>query len=279
MIALLVATSAAAILPVPRLEARVQDGAGLLSGEQARALEARLETFEAETRHQIVVLTIPSLEGEAIETFSMRVAEAWKIGQEKFDNGVIVIVAARDRRARIEVGYGLEGVLPDAIAARIIRDYMIPEFKEGAMGRGVERGVDAIMAAARGEELPPATSRGARSGNPHVGGLLFATIFGTIFGSGFGRKRWWMACLVGGLVAGGVGFLITFSAVIALLAAFFGGLLGLMSATGTTGSGLRGGRYFPSGGWGGGGFGGGGFGGGFGGGGGGFGGGGASGSW
>ncbi len=276
---LLVATSASAILPVPRLEARVQDGAGLLSGEEARALDARLEAFERETRHQIVVLTVPSLDGEAIEAFSIRVAEAWKIGQKGFDNGVIVVVAARDRRARIEVGYGLEGVLPDAISARILREHMIPEFKAGAMGRGVERGVEAIMAAARGEELPPAPSRSPRSGNPHVGGLLFATVFGTIFGSGFGRKRWWMACLVGGSVAGAVGFLITFSAAVALLAAFFGGLLGLVSATGTPGSGMRGGRYLPSGGWGGGGFGGGGFGGGFGGGGGGFGGGGASGSW
>ena len=253
----------------------MQDGAGLLSAEQARALETRLETFERETRHQIVVLTIPSLDGEAIEAFSMRVAEAWKIGQQGFDNGVIVVVAARDRRARIEVGYGLEGVLPDAIAARILRDHMIPEFKAGAMGRGVERGVEAIMAAARGEALPPAPSRSARSGNPHLFGLFFATIFGTVLGSGFGRKHWWMACLIGGGVAGTIGFLITFSVAVALLAAFFGGLLGLFAATGTPGSGMRGGRYSPTGGFGGGGFGGGGFGGG----GGGFGGGGASGSW
>jgi uncharacterized protein len=277
------AATAAAILPVPELEARVQDRAGLLSTEEAAALAAKLERFERETRHQIAVLTVPSLEGEAIEAFSMRVAEAWQLGDEQFDNGVIVVVAAKDRRARIEVGYGLEGVIPDAVAARILREHMIPEFRAGAMGRGVERGVEALMAAARGEALPPAPARNARSGNPNVGGLFFATIFGTVFGSAFGRRRWWLASLSGGGVAAAIGFLITFSAGVALLAAFFGGLFGLFAATGQLGSGRRGVGRFPSsggfGGLGGGGFGGGGFGGGFGGGGGGFGGGGASGSW
>lgn len=280
---LLVPLSAQALLEVPRLEARVQDGAGLLSTEEARALESRLARFEAETQHQIVVLTVPSLDGEAIESFSMRVAEAWKIGQAKIDNGVIVIVAARDRRARIEVGYGLEGVLPDAVAARILREHMIPEFRAGAMGRGVERGVDAIMAAARGEALPARPKRAARSDESPFGGLLFASMFGTIFGSAIGRKRSWLAALSGGGIAFAVGFLITTSLLIAGLAAFFGGAFGLAMASGALDhmSHGRGGGYGygRGGGFGGGGFGGGGFGGGFGGGGGGFGGGGASGSW
>jgi uncharacterized protein len=278
----LVAGPATALLEVPPLSARVQDRAGLLSAGEEQSLSARLAAFESETQHQVVVLTIPSLEGEAIESFALRVAEKWKVGQAEIDNGVIVVVSSKDRRARIEVGYGLEGVLPDALSARILRDYMIPEFRHGAMGRGVERGVDAIMAAARNEALPPAPKRSARrgqSGDPNVGGFFFATIFGTIFGSGFGRKRRVLAALVGGGIAGLIGFLITQSIVVGGLALFAGGLFGFTSS-GNPGSfaGPIGGRHHRGGF--GGGFGGGGFGGGgFGGGGGGFGGGGASGSW
>lgn len=270
------AAPASALVEIPRLTARVQDGAGLLSSDAERDLVARLEAFERETRHQIVVLTLPSLDGEAIEAFGMRVAEAWKIGQVDFDNGVIVIVAAKDRRARIEVGYGLEGVLPDAIAARILRDYMIPEFKLGAMGRGVERGVEAIMAATRGEALPAGARDPSRQDDSELRGLFFATIFGAVMGSAFGRRRSWLAAALGGGSAGLLGFLITASLAVAALAACFGGLFGLLLATGNLLSpGMRGGRYYGTGGFGGRG----GFGGGLGGGGGGFGGGGASGSW
>jgi len=120
---------AAAALEVPPLGARVNDLAGLLTPEQRRALESELAAFEGETSHQVVVLTIPSLEGEAIESFSIRVVDEWKIGHRRLDNGVLLLVAAKDRRARIEVGYGLEGILPDAVAARIMREVMIPRFR------------------------------------------------------------------------------------------------------------------------------------------------------
>ena len=98
----------------------MNDLAGLLSVSEEQALTAKLAAFEQETSHQIVVLTVPSLEGGQIDDFSIRVAEDWKIGHEGLDNGVIVIVAARDRRARIEVGYGLEGVISDARAGQIL---------------------------------------------------------------------------------------------------------------------------------------------------------------
>ncbi len=281
--------SASALVEVPSIVTRVHDGAGLLSTEEERALVARLADFERTTRHQIVVVTLPSLEGEAIEEYSMRVAEAWKIGQREFDNGVILVVAAKDRRARIEVGYGLEGAIPDAVAARIIREQMVPEFRRGAMARGVERGVDAIMAAARGEALPPAPEGGRRGADSPLGGLLFAAIFGSIFGSGLGRRRWWLAAPIGGGIAGFLGFVLTLSLGLAAVAAILGGVFGIVGAMGGIGAGggPRGGAYrYPGGfggghggGFGGGGFGGGGFGGGFGGGGGGFGGGGASGGW
>ena len=285
------AGSAEALVAVPALTARVQDGAGLLSAAEEQALTSQLAAFEAETQHQIVVLTLPSLEGEAIEGYSIRVAEAWKVGQADFDNGVILIVAAKDRRARIEVGYGLEGAIPDAIAARIMRDQMIPEFKRGAMSAGVQRGVDAIVAAARGEVLPePPRSRSRRdSASGYESALhtsLFAGFFGMMLGGAAGAKRGWLRPPVGGATAGLLGWIISSSMGIGIAAAVFASIGGLIfwlnppSAGGFAGGGRSRHGGFGTGGFGGGGFGGGGFGGGgFGGGGGGFGGGGASGGW
>ncbi|HZJ38023.1 MAG TPA: TPM domain-containing protein, partial [Chthoniobacterales bacterium] len=120
---LLIASPLARALEVPPLRGRVNDYAGVMSQDQVRMLESQLAQFEQETGHQIAVLTIPTLDGEDIEGFSIRVAENWKIGKKGFDNGVILLVAVKDRKLRLEVGYGLEGVLPDAIADRIIRDY------------------------------------------------------------------------------------------------------------------------------------------------------------
>src|SRR5215510_10333393 len=123
--------SLALALDVPPLRGRVNDYAGLIPTDKARALEERLASFEAETGHQIAVLTIPSLEGDSLEDFSIRVADAWKIGKKGFDNGAILLIARDDRRLRIEVGYGLEGVMPDAIASRIIREVITPRFRSG----------------------------------------------------------------------------------------------------------------------------------------------------
>ena len=287
---LLWSDAASALVEVPALTARVQDGAGLLSAAEEQALTNQLAAFETETQHQIVVLTLPSLEGEAIEAFSIRVAEAWKIGQAEFDNGLILIVAAKDRRARIEVGYGLEGAIPDALAAQIMREHMIPEFKRGAMSAGVQRGVDAIVAAARGEVLPERPRTRSQKDSPlgyesalHTS--LFAGFFGMMLGGAVGAKKGWLRPPVGGASAGLIGWLISSSMGIGLAAAIFaamGGLLFWLSPP-SSGGFSRGGGYRSSrhGGFGGGGFGrGGGFGGGgFGGGGGGFGGGGASGGW
>jgi uncharacterized protein len=276
---------ARAELPVPELTGRIVDRAGLLPADEARALEVRLAAFERETSHQIVVLTLPSLEGEAIESFSIRVADRWKIGQKGLDNGVIVFVAAEDRRARIEVGYGLEGVIPDAVAARILRERMIPEFRRGAMDAGIVAGVDALMAVARGEVM----AEPGRSGRPRAQGaggfvhaILFGTVFGAVAGAFAGRRRPVRRALVSGSIAAGIAYLFTFAVLAAVVAAVMGALFGLAPSGSGLGPGRRG-PYGPYGGWGGGGgFGGGlggGFGGGFGGGGGGFGGGGASGSW
>lgn len=130
------------------------DRAGLLSPETQRSLEQSLAAFEKKTGHQIVVHVTPSLEGLPIEEYSLRVAEVWKVGQKGLDNGVILTVAPNEREVRLETGYGLEGVLPDAIAARIIRDQITPEFRAGRMDEGVLAGVRAIEAVTEGEELP-----------------------------------------------------------------------------------------------------------------------------
>jgi uncharacterized protein len=130
------------------------DRAGLLSAETRRSLEQSLAAFEAKTGHQIVVHVTPSLEDLTIEEYSLRVAEAWKIGQKGLDNGVILTVAPNEREVRIEAGYGLEGVLPDAICARIIREQITPEFKAGRMDAGIVAGVRAIESVTEGEQLP-----------------------------------------------------------------------------------------------------------------------------
>lgn len=284
LVCLSFAGAAHALVEVPALTSRVVDGAGLLEPAQASRLREVLAAYERETRHQVVVLTLPTLEGEAIEAFGIRAAEAWKVGTAEFDNGVIVIVAAEDRRARIEVGYGLEGVLPDAIASRILREHMIPAFRRGAMDEGLLAGVEAILAAGRGEALPAAPRR-ARSGELEATAnhFLMSTLLGVMLGAFFSRRRAWTGPIASTTVAGGLCFLLTGLFVAALGAAALSAILStVFLAQGAVGSRHRGrgGFYVGTPGGFGGGFGGGGFGGGFGGGlGGGFGGGGASGGW
>jgi len=159
-------------LEVPPLRGRVNDLAGLMSPIRARVLEERLASFEKETGHQIAVLTIHSLEGEDLEGFSIRVAETWKIGQKGFDNGAILLIARDDRKLRIEVGYGLEGVLSDALASRIIREIIVPRFHEGDYTSGIEAGMEAILKVTQGEALP---IPGARKGTPKMTDLFLAT--------------------------------------------------------------------------------------------------------
>lgn len=281
-------------LNVPPLRARVNDLAGMLSPQDARTLEQRLAAFEQDTGHQIAVLTVPSLEGDAIEDFGIRVAEAWKIGQKGFDNGAILIIAQKDKKLRIEVGYGLEGVLPDAIASRIIREVIVPRFRDGDFSGGIVAGVNAILQVAKGEPMPQAArrangQRAAQRGS--LGTILMITAMLALF-IGMTQKR-----LFGGIFGGSaVGLLagLTSSAGLGLgLALVVGAILGAVGSSLGPGStsqwsgssryrrGGWGGGFFP-GGFGGGDFGGGGgFGGdgGFSGDGGGFGGGGASGSW
>jgi len=138
-------------LEVPPLKGRVNDYAGILAPATARQLEEVLQNFEKTESTQIVLLTVPSLDGASLEDFSLRVVEAWKPGQTKLDNGALLLIAKNDRKLRIEVGYGLEGKLTDLVSGRIIRDIITPRFKEGNFDQGVIDGISAMMAAVKGE--------------------------------------------------------------------------------------------------------------------------------
>lgn len=130
---------------VPFLTGRVNDDAQILSEGTIKKLSETLKQHEDKTTNQVVVLTIPSLEGDNIEDFSNRVFNEWKLGQKDKDNGVLVVVVPGERKMRIEVGYGLESELPDVLAGRIIRNIMTPRFRQGDYDGGVVSGVDAII--------------------------------------------------------------------------------------------------------------------------------------
>lgn len=228
----------------------VTDKAGLLDASQQAALNDKLRAFEQKSGAQFIIYTLPSLEGEAVEDFTIRCAEAWRVGQKKYDNGLIVFVFVKEKKIRVEVGYGLEGTVTDAVSSRVIRENMAPYFQKGDWYGGLNAGADALIARISGGEAPVPPMKPEGSG--------------------------------GGASSGGGGFDPIFLLVIILIFFFFiapmlrrGGCGGCFWPMFFLGGG--GGRTFGGGGFGGGGWGGGG--GGFSGGGGGFGGGGATGGW
>jgi len=262
---LLCAWAAWAQVAVPELSRRVTDLTATLSADQVAALDGKLAAFEAQKGSQIAVLILPTTQPEDIAQFGIRVAERWKIGRAKVDDGVILIVAKDDRALRLEVGYGLEGAIPDAIAKRVIAETITPYFKAGDFYGGIDAGVQQLMRLIEGEPLPPPS---ALEKNGDDSSFVMLIVGGIVAG-------WLLSMLMSRPAAGGVAalgsgavgaLLLGFTPVLLFIAVFvFAGV-----ATG----------FHRGGGWssgGGGGFGGGG--GSWGGGGGGFGGGGASGSW
>src|SRR6266849_5770201 len=139
---------------VPPLKAHVTDLTGTLSASQFRDLDSRLADFERDKGSQIAVLMLPSTEPETIEQYSIRVADAWKIGRARIDDGVILVVAKNDRKLRVEVGRGLEGAIPDAIAKRVIAEVIAPHFKANDFYGGIVAGTGALMKLIEGEDLP-----------------------------------------------------------------------------------------------------------------------------
>lgn len=258
--------------PVPPLTARVIDQTGTLSSAQQQALESRLRAFEQRKGSQLAVLIVLRTAPETIEQYGIRVAEQWKLGRRTIDDGAILLVAKDERTVRIEVGYGLEGVLNDATAKRIIDDIVVPHFRQGDFAGGIDAGVETMIRVIDGEPLPaPAAGDDARDNPAGLLPLLFVAAL--MLG---GLMRAWLGRGKGALAAGGLlglgAWLLSGAIVLALFAAFVGFMVTL--AGGQMGSGWRGGHRWTGGGWGGGSGGGG-----FRGGGGGFGGGGASGRW
>lgn len=270
--------------PVPKLESRVTDLTGTLTAGQQAELEQKLAAFEQRKGSQVAVLIVNTTQPEAIEQYALRVAEAWKLGRAQPDDGVLLLVAIRDRALRLEVGYGLEGAIPDALARRIIDENITPLFRQGDYYGGVGAGLTQVMRLIDGEALPP-PDRSWQSRGDSLAGLLPLLFFGALIGGGILRSIFGRS--LGALLTGGLMGVLIYVLSHLVAAAVVGGILALLFnlflGVANTVHSTRGGRYGPWGGMGGGGFGGGrggGFGGGgFGGGGGGFGGGGASGRW
>ena len=269
------------IVPIPPLKTRVTDQTNTLSETEKKNLESKLSSFEQSKGSQVVVLVIPTTGDETIEQYGIRVADQWKIGREGVDDGAILLVAMQDRKMRIEVGYGLEGAIPDALAKRIISQIVTPEFRAGHFYDGINDGVDAIISLINGEELPVATpqQRSVSGRSVPKFSYLFIILGLIIFGSINSVLKSRLGKVPGTLITAGVIFLLVWL-IINVTAAIFATII-LSLIFNIPHGGGRGGGYRTGGGFYGGGFSsGGGFsGGGFSGGGGGFGGGGASGGW
>lgn len=262
---------AGAQIPVPPLTERVTDQTATLTAEQKATLEQTLQAFETRKGSQLAVLLVPSTAPETIEQYSLRVAEQWKLGRKKIDDGALLVIAKSDRALRIEVGYGLEGALNDATSKRIISETITPRFKQGNFYGGINAGIDQIIRVIDGELLPEP----ARKDSSPVADiqqyapifLMIALVVGGVLRSVFGR---FLGALISGGVVAVLAWLFIGTLFIALGAGVIAFLFTLLSGA-MAGRGIGGHRGgFGSGGFGGGGFSGGG---------GGFGGGGASGRW
>src|SRR5215207_674539 len=210
---------------VPPFSAPLVDTTGTLSPDQLASLTTKLSALQTRKGSQVAVLIVPSTKPEAIEQYSLRAAEQWKVGRNKVDDGVLLVVAKDDRQLRIEVGYGLEGALPDATANRIIEEIIVPQFRAGNFYGGVEGGVDAVIKRIEGEELPLPPQR--RPAQRDTGGslqsllmigLMLVVVVGGILRRMIGR-------LPAALAIGGAASFIGWIAVSSLIAAVGAGLL------------------------------------------------------
>ena len=261
----------AELVAIPELKSRITDLTQTLSADQQAQLNAKLAAFEQQKGSQIAVLILPTTQPEDIAQFSIRVVEKWKIGREKIDDGILILVAKDDRKIRIEVGYGLEGAIPDLTAKRVINETISPQFKQGNFYGGLDAGVDKLIGLVNGEALPEPKASAA-GGNAIenllpillfcglISGLFLRSILGNFAGS----------AVNGSLVGGAVwllGLALGAAIIFAIVAFFFTMMMGGRGMGGYGGMPMGGGGFGGGGSssWGGGG--------------GGFGGGGASGDW
>lgn len=225
-----------ALTEVPPLSGRVIDQTHTLSADQQRVLEQRVRAFEQKKGSQIAVLIVSEIGDEAIESFSMRVAERWKLGRRKIDDGAILVIVKDQRHLRIEVGYGLEGVLNDATSKRIIEELIVPAFRQGDFEGGISAGVDAMIRVIEGESLPaPPVHAVSQVGGSDLSDVLpFVFFIALIMG---GLMRAWLGRVKGALVSGGLlgmgvwwlsglWMLALLSAVVGLVITLVGGRMG-----------------------------------------------------
>ena len=206
------ALSIADALEVPALSARVNDHAGVLSTSDRQKLEQKLAAYEQATGHQFGLLTLPTLDGDPIEDFSIRAVEKWKLGAKGRDDGLLLIVVVNDRKMRIEVGYGLEGEVTDAFSARVLREVLQPAFRANQYAAGIDRAFELLMAKAEGIAVGPARATRVNKGAGLVpmvvliliGLFIFSRFFGG-GGGGGGRRRGGVVFLPGGFGGGGGG--------------------------------------------------------------------------
>jgi uncharacterized protein len=253
LVALLIcwAFAASADVAVPPLSGRVVDQTGTLSSDTIASLTQTLRGLELRKGSQVAVLIVPTTAPESIEQYSIRVAEAWKIGRKKIDDGALLVVAKDDRKLRIEVGYGLEGSLTDVTASRIISEIITPKFRSGDFAGGISAGVERMIAVIDGEPLPAPEPQQQQSfrAPAHLDDLFPLLLFGAIIVGGLSRAL--LGRLVGSVATGGIigvvaWFLIgslalcAISAVIAFILTMF--------ADSATSSGGRGGSSWSGGG-------------------------------
>ncbi|HEY4210426.1 MAG TPA: YgcG family protein [Steroidobacteraceae bacterium] len=242
--------AAEGLQPIPKLEARVTDATGTLTAEQQTTLEGKLEAFEARKGAQIAVLIVPTTGPESIEEYAVRVFEQWKLGRSKIDDGALLVIARDDRALKIEVGYGLEGTLTDAVSHRIVDEAILPPLRQGEFYGGIDSGLDRMIKVVDGEPLPPPDPRWQPASSPaglltlipflFIGGLIGSSLLGALFGRGTGAL----------LTGAGLG-VVTWLAGQAIALAVVVGVVAFFLAL-ARGAGLRWASYPRTGGWGGG---------------------------
>ena len=263
---------AGADVPVPQLRARVTDLTATLSQDQRAALEQKLAALEARKGSQVAVLLVPTTQPETVEQYAIRVFDQWKLGRKGTDDGILLLVAKNDRKLHIEVGYGLEGAIPDAIAKRVIDEDIVPLFKQGNFYGGISAGTDRVSKLIEGESMPPPR----RTAAPGSGwstetffiGFIILAMASQLLHSLLGR---FLGAGVAGVAAGIIGYVLAGLAAAAIIGLIAFVISLFIGATGRHGGGWSSGHSWSGGGSPGGG--------GFSGGGGSSGGGGASGSW
>ncbi|MGP1717310.1 MAG: TPM domain-containing protein [Methylophilus sp.] len=213
--------AAKGLVDIPPLSSAVTDLTQTLSAEEQTALNEKLSQFSQQSGSQIAVLLLPSTQPEDIAQFGIRLADAWKIGREKQDDGVIVIVAKQDRKMRIEVGYGLEGAIPDAVAKRIIAEQLTPAFKQGQFYQGLHVATDTLIQLIQGEQLPAPAKGQAAAGQQGFMHLLPILMFAAIF----------LGAILRGMLGSFFGSALTGGA-LAVLAGFLGATLLIMGLVG-----------------------------------------------